>query len=62
MKMFLSEEEVEEFKLIYKKASGKEISNDEAREEATKLIELMRIIVDGLTMDIKDNSNFIIGK
>lgn len=40
----ISKEQLEEFKLIYKKEFNKEISDQEALEQATKLLRLVEII------------------
>lgn len=60
--MFLTEEDIKQFQDIIWQAFGKKISSDEARQEAVKLITLMRIITNNLSGDSKDNSNLIINK
>jgi hypothetical protein len=40
----ISKEQLEKFKLIYKKEFNKEISDQEALEQATKLLRLMEIV------------------
>lgn len=40
----ISKEQLEEFKLIYKKEFNKEISDQDALEQATKLLRLMEIV------------------
>ena len=60
--MMLTEEDIKEFQQIYNQASGQKISSDEARKEAVKLIDLMRIVTSRLSEDSKDNSNLIINK
>ena len=42
----LKEEDIKEFQQIYKKQFGKEISSQDALEEGTKLLSLMKILVD----------------
>ncbi|NQV13382.1 MAG: hypothetical protein HQ530_03705 [Parcubacteria group bacterium] len=42
--MKISEEQLEEFKKLYKKHFDKEISDKEALEQATKLVQLIKII------------------
>lgn len=42
----LSKQAINEYKKIYKEEFGKEISDDEAREQGTKLIELMRMFLE----------------
>ena len=42
--MALSKEAIEEYKQIYKKNFGKEISDEEAREQGENLIALFRVI------------------
>ena len=42
--MSLSKEQIEEFKTIYKKEFGKEISDSEAYEQGTKLVRLLEIL------------------
>ena len=47
--MQLSKEAIEEYKKIYKEVEGKEISDEEAREQGTRIINLFRVFlrVDG---------------
>jgi aldehyde:ferredoxin oxidoreductase len=52
--MQLSKEVIEEFKQIYKQEFGEEISDQEAMEKATRLINLMRIICKRIPEDKKD--------
>lgn len=40
--MRLSDEQVKEFQNIYKEKFGKDISEDEAREQGSKLIDFMK--------------------
>ena len=40
----ISEEQLEEFKLIYKEEFGKEISDKEALDKALNLVNLMKIV------------------
>ncbi|MCK9439518.1 hypothetical protein M0Q39_05670 [Patescibacteria group bacterium] len=40
----ISKEQLDKFKLIYKKEFNKEISDQEALEQATKLLNLMEIV------------------
>lgn len=42
--MHLSKERVEEFKRIYKKETGKDISDEEALDSATSLVEMIRLV------------------
>jgi hypothetical protein len=42
--MNLSKERVEEFKKIYKKETGKDISDEEALDSATSLVEMIRLV------------------
>lgn len=44
--MQLTQEAIDEFKEIYKKEYGKEISDDEAREMGTRLLRVFKIIQD----------------
>lgn len=50
-KPMLSKEAVEEFKAIYKKQFKKDLTDQEALEKATSLINLMRIIYKPMTKD-----------
>lgn len=47
--MPLSKEAIEEFKEIYKKEFGEEISDQEALEKATKLLRLIEIVYKPMT-------------
>jgi len=40
----ISKEAIEEYKKIYKEVEGKEISNEEALEQGTRLINLFRVL------------------
>ena len=42
----LKEEDIKEFQQIYKRQFGKEISSKEALEQGTKLVSLMKILLD----------------
>ena len=42
--MQLSQEAIDEFKEIYRKEYGKEISDDEAREMGTRLMRVLLVI------------------
>jgi len=42
--MDLSKEEIEEYKRIYKKVFGEEISNQEAYEQGCRLIRLIKLV------------------
>jgi len=42
--MQLSKEAIEEYKKIYKEVEGKEISDEEAREQGTRLINLIKLV------------------
>ncbi|MBU3922995.1 hypothetical protein KJ684_02035 [Patescibacteria group bacterium] len=42
--MKLSKEAIDEYKDIYKKEFGEEISDEEAKEQGTKLLSLFKII------------------
>jgi hypothetical protein len=44
--IMLTEDQIEEFQQIYKNQFNKEISKEEALEQGTKLITLMKILVD----------------
>jgi len=52
--MILSDEEIAEFKRIWKEERGEEISDEEAREEGANLINLVKILLEDNT---KDNSS-----
>ncbi|MFC1629743.1 hypothetical protein ACFL11_00765 [Patescibacteria group bacterium] len=43
--MQLSKESIEEYKKIYKEVEGKEISDEEAREQGTRLVNLFRVLL-----------------
>lgn len=45
----ISKEHLEKFKEIYKKEFGKEISDEDALEQATKLLRLVEIIYKPMT-------------
>ena len=45
----ISKEQLEEFKKIYKKEFGKDISDKEALESATKLMHLVEIVYKPMT-------------
>lgn len=45
----ISKEALEEYKRIYRKEFGKEISDAEALEQATKLLRLMEIVYKPMT-------------
>lgn len=49
----ISKEQLEKFKLIYKKEFNKEISDQEALEQATKLLRLVEIIYSNNIIDSK---------
>jgi hypothetical protein len=42
--MMLSNEDIQEFKVLYKNHFGEDLSDDEALERATRLIELVRVV------------------
>lgn len=42
----LTEKQIQEFQIIYKKKFGKEISSKKAYEQGIKLVNLMKIIID----------------
>jgi len=44
-RMQLSKEAIEEYKKIYKEVEGKEISDEEAREKETGLINLFKVLL-----------------
>jgi hypothetical protein len=50
----ISKERLEEFKKIYKKKFGKDISDQDALEQATKLMRLMEIIYKPMTQEQYD--------
>lgn len=43
--MQLSKEAIEKYKKIYKEVEGKEISDKEAREQGTRLVNLFRVLL-----------------
>lgn len=45
----ISKEKLDEFKFLYKKHFGKDISDAEALESATKLINLVRLVYKPMT-------------
>ncbi len=47
----ISKEQLEKFKLIYKKEFNREISDQEALEQATKLLRLVEIIYESFIED-----------
>ena len=47
----ISQDQLEEFKAIYKKQFGTELSDQEALEKATKLLRLVEIIYKPITKD-----------
>jgi len=49
----LTEDQIEEFQQIYKNQFNKEISKEEALRQGTKLVTLMKILVE---QNIKDKS------
>jgi len=44
--MELSQEAIDEFKEIYKKEFGEEISDDDAREMGTRLLRVFRVLLE----------------
>jgi hypothetical protein len=50
----ISKEQLEEFKKIYKKEFGKDISDKEALESATKLMRLVEIVYKPMTQEEYD--------
>ena len=50
----ISNEELEEFKAIYKKRFGTELSNQDALEKATRLLTLMKIVYKPMTREEYD--------
>jgi hypothetical protein len=58
----LSEKDIKEFQHIYFQTFGKKISSDLARQEAVKLIDLMRIITGSLSGNSRGNFNHLINK
>lgn len=51
--MVISEKALEEFKAIYKKEYGKEISDADARESAENLLNFARVVYDGYERDMR---------
>lgn len=47
--MYLTDDEVSQFRAVYKKNFGKEISREDARERFTKLVRLFEIIYKPMT-------------
>lgn len=47
--MMISGEQLEEYKRIYKKEFGEDVSDQDALEQATKLLRLMQIIYKPMT-------------
>jgi hypothetical protein len=52
----ITTEQLEKFKAIYRKEFGKDISNQDALDSATKLVNLMRIVYKPITQ--KDYDEF----
>lgn len=50
----ISKERLEEFKRIYKKKFGKELSNQEALEKATKLLRMVELVYKPITKENYD--------
>ena len=42
----LSDKQIEEYQMIYKKAFGENISKDEAKKQGLNLIQLIAIVID----------------
>jgi len=55
--MQLSKEALEEFKRIYKAEFGEEISDQEALDKATRLINLVRIVYQKMPADKENESS-----
>ncbi len=53
----ISKEHLEKYKQIYKNRFGKELSNQEALEQATKLLRLIEIIYHPMTQEELDMVN-----
>ncbi len=52
IQMFMiSKESLEEFKRIYRKEFGKDISDQDALESATKLLNLLRVVYKPMTKE-----------
>ncbi len=47
----ISKESLEEFKKIYRKQFGKDISDQDALESATKLLNLLRVVYKPMTKE-----------
>lgn len=47
----ISKERLEEFKRIYRKEFGKDISDQDALESATKLLNLLRVVYKPMTKE-----------
>ena len=47
----ISKESLEEFKKIYRKRFGKDISDQDALESATKLLNLLRVVYKPMTKE-----------
>lgn len=47
--MMISDERVQEFKMLYKNRFGKELSDAEAREKASALVRFLKIIYKPMT-------------
>lgn len=47
----ISKEQLEEFKSIYRKEFGKDISDQDALESATKLLNLLRLVYKPMTKE-----------
>lgn len=52
----LTEAQIKEFQQVYKKQFNKEISSEEALEQGTKLITLMKILAGQYNKDINKSS------
>jgi len=53
--MVISAEQLERFKVLYKKRFGKELADQEAYDKALKLISLMKLIYRPLPENIAQN-------
>jgi hypothetical protein len=49
----ISKEQLEKFKIIYKNQFGEELSDQEALEKATKLLNMMKVIYRPIKDDTK---------
>lgn len=58
--MQIPEKYIEEFKMLYKKTFGKEISYQDALEQGTKLLTLTRLVYKPLTK--QDYEKYIVRK